>query len=345
MTVFIDRLYVNQEFHDGETPELFDGAFARIDSDGTQEWIQPSAAVMEGSHDTRILAKSFGGRSFLRGNPGRFGRPDNVFNLDWHQTWEKTNLLCDRFGMRRFSFGEQTYNVSERDAKYGVLSTWTGATVSALDVTCNFATGSKENAFLFLQWLEAQHIERIKGGVARLGSVRFGEGNGLQVEAYYKPDEMLAHAKNDHQRKQIKESQLFQWLSDNGIVRLEVRAKRNHLRDRNLAYAGGITMEKISKLYEDKTQIVRRISRDVDAFDFSSLPLAVAGTAREYLAGGDVRARMSTATFYRRRKELLAYGIDIAAPNKIRQIMPRVKVIELKPVEAPSWYWDERRAA
>lgn len=345
MTVFVDRLYLNQEFHDGETPDLFKGAVASYDEDGSQEWMSPKAAVLEGTYATRILAKSFGGRAFLRGNPGRFGRPDNVFNLGWVETWNKSNEIAERFGLRPFTFGEQSYNVSERDAEHGVFSTWTGATVSALDVTCNFATGSKENAFLFLQWLEAQHVERVKGGVARLGSVRFGEGNGLQVEAYYKADELLAHAKNDERRKEIKQSKLFHWLSDEGVVRLEVRAKRNHLRDRNLAYAGGITMEKITKLYEDKTQIVRRISRDVDAFDFSHLPLAVAGTAREYLAGGDVRARMSTATFYRRRKELLAYGIDIAAPNKIRQILPRVKVIELKPLNAPDWYWQEGRAA
>lgn len=341
MSIFIDRLYVNQEFTDGTTPDLFNGMVCRYDSDWVQEWISPSASVMEGSHDTRILAKSFGGRSFLRGNPGRFGRPDNVFNLDWMQTWEKVQTMCDQFGMRRFDFGEKSYNISERDAKYGVSSIWTGATVNALDITSNFSTGSKENAFLFLQWLEGQHLERVKGGLARHGSVRFGEGNGLQVEAYYKADEILAHAKNEQQRKEIRKSQLFQWVNDIGMVRLEVRAKRNHLRDRNLGYAGGITMEKITKLYEEKTQIVRRISQDADAFDFTGLSFSLAGVAREYLAGVDVRARMSIPSFYRNRSKLLPFGLDIAAPNRIRSILPRVKVIELKPVTAPDWYWKE----
>ena len=338
MTIFIDRLYINQEFVDGQAPDLFDGHVARYDVEGVQEWLAPSAAVMEGSFDTRILAKSWAGRSFIRGNPGRFGRPDNVFNLDWHQTWEKTNRLCDRFGMRRFEFGQQTYNVSERDAKYGVLSTWTGATVSALDLTCNFSTGSKENAFLFLQWLEGQHVERVRGGVSRHGSVRFGD-KGLQVEAYYKAEEILAHAKNEQHRKEIKKSDLFQWLNDFGIVRLEVRAKTDHLRDRNLRYAGGINMAKIIKLYDEKTQVIRRISSDVDAFDFSGLSFHLAGVAREYLAGRDVRASMSVASFYRNRSKLLGYGIDIASPHKIRSILPRIKVIELTPMAAPDWYW------
>jgi len=344
MAIFVDRLYVNQEFHDGETPDLFNGVVCRYDADGVQEWMQPSASVMEGSHDTRILAKSFGGRAFLRGNPGRFGRNDNVFNLDWQQTWDKVNRLCDRFGMRRFTFGDRSYNVSERDAAYGVTSVWTGATVSALDCTSNFSTGSKGNAFLFLQWLEGQHVERIRGGVARQGSVRFGEGNGLQVEAYYKADEMIAHAKNEDQRKRIKASPLWQWLNDLGVVRLEVRAKRTHLRDRNMGYAGGITMEKITQLYNDKTSVVRRISNDVDAFDFSALSFRSAGVAREYLAGADVRSRLPVSSFYRIRRELLAYGLDIATPNRVRQILPRVKVIDLKPVEAPSWYWQQEAA-
>lgn len=341
MSIFVDRLYVNQEFFDGSTPELFNGTIARYDSDGVQEWMQPSAAVMEGSHDTRILAKSFGGRAFIRGNPGRFGRDDNVFNLDWDQTWLKLNQLCDRFGMRHFTAGEKSYNVSERDAQYGVTSVWTGATVSAIDATSNFATGSKENAFLFLQWLEGQHVERIRGGIARQGSVRFGEGNGLQVEAYYKADEMVAHAKNEEQRKRIKASPLWQWLNDLGVVRLEVRAKRTHLRDRNMGYAGGVNMEKITQLYNDKTQVVRRISRDVDAFDFSALPFKTAGVAREYLAGADVRSKLPVSTFYRLRRDLLSHGLDIATPNRIRAILPRVKVIELRAVDAPDWYWKE----
>lgn len=340
MSVFIDRLYINQEFLTGEIPNLFDGHVCKFDCDGVQEWVAPSAAVMEGSFDTRILAKSWQGRSFIRGNPGRFGRPDNVFNLDWDQTWQKTLQLCDRFGMERFSFGQKSYNLSERDVKAGVSSIWTGATVTALDLTSNFATGSKENAFLFLQWLEGQHVERVRGGVARHGSVRFGD-KGLQVEAYYKAEELLAHAKNEHHRQEIRKSQIFQWLNDHGIVRLEVRAKTDHLRDRNLRYAGGINMAKITQLYDEKTQVIRRISSDVDAFDFSSLPLRAAGVAREYLAGSDVRARMSVASFYRYRSQLLPFGLDIASPHKIRAIQPRIKLIELTPMPAPDWYWQQ----
>ncbi|MBF8179802.1 phage/plasmid replication domain-containing protein [Herminiimonas contaminans] len=339
MSVFIDRLYLNQEFHGVETPNLFNGHVARFDDDGVQEWMQPSAAVLEGTYDTRILAKSFGGRSFLRGNPGRFGRPDNVFNLDWQQTWEKANRLAEKFGLPLFTHGTPSLNVSDRDRAHGVDCVWTGATVSAIDATSNFATGSKENAFLFLQWLEGQHIERVRGGVGRQGSVRFGDGNGLQVEAYYKADEMIDHAKNDHKRNEIKKSQLWQWLNDLGVIRLEVRAKRNHLRDRNLGYSGAITMEKIKQLYDDKTSVIRRISNDVDAFDFTKLPLRMAGIAREYLAGAEMRSRMPKSSFYKARRELLSHGIDIATPNKIRTILPRVKVIELKPLTAPDWYW------
>ena len=40
-------------------------------------------------------------------------------------------------------------------------------------------------------------MERVKGTTVNQGSVRFGGGRGLQVEAYDKAEEMLAHAKGE----------------------------------------------------------------------------------------------------------------------------------------------------
>lgn len=343
---FIDRLYLNQAFPDG-CPDLFNGYVARIDPDGNFERLSPQGAILEGTFDTRILAISHAGRASLRGNPGRWGRPDNVFGFDFEETFRRANAIGRAAGLREFTFGNRRFNSAATPtevAKHGVWR-WDGATVTALDVTANFATGSRTNAAAFLGWLEGQRVERVKGTTVNKGSVRFGGGRGLQVECYDKADELIAHAKGDEAKQAMRKSDLYQWLCDEGIVRLEVRLKRDHLRAAEMGYAGAISMEKVTQLFGDKTKFLTRISNDVDAFDFTNLPFRLAGIARQFMAGEDVKARMkSRATFYRNRSMLLPYGIDIAARPKVLTFAPKVREIELRQVEAPSWYWAREAA-
>jgi hypothetical protein len=49
------------------------------------------------------------------------------------------------------------------------------------------------------------------------------------------------------------------------------------------------------------------------SLDLQSLPRALRCTALDYLAGVDVRARVSRMTFWRHRRALLVHGMDIAA--------------------------------
>lgn len=353
MQPFIDRLYLNQQFADG-CPDLFNGYVARIAADGSFERLSPQGAVLEGTFDTRILAISHAGRAALRGNPGRWGRPDNVFGFDFDETFRRANAIGRAAGLRDFTHGERRLNSAATPleaAKHG-LWRWTGATVTALDLTANFATGSRSNGAAFLSWLEGQRVERVKGTTVNKGSVRFGAGRGLQVECYDKADELIAHAKGDEAKKAIRKSELYQWLCDEGIVRLEVRLKRDHLRAAEMGYAGAITMDKVTQLFGDKTRFLTRVSSDVDAFNFEGMTtpsgrpdFRLAGIARQFMAGEDVKARMrSTATFYRTRRRLLPYGIDIAARPTVLKFAPKVREIELRQVEAPSWYWNREAA-
>jgi hypothetical protein len=346
MRPFVDRLYLNQTHLDG-CPDLFNGYVARILADGSFERMSPQGAVLEGTHDTRILAISHAGRAALRGNPGRFGRPDNVFGFDFDETFRRANVIAAGAGMRDFTHGVRQFNSAATPLevqKHGAWR-WTGATVTALDLTANFATGSRSNGAAFLGWLEGQRVERVKGTTVNKGSVRFGGGNGLQVEAYDKADELIAHTRGEENRKTMRKSQLYQWLCDEGIVRIELRLKRDHLRAAGMAYSGAVNMEKVTQLYSDKTKFLTRVSNDVDAFDFSHLPFRLAGVARQFMAGEDVKARMSRSVFYRNRSALLPYGLDIAARPKVLTFATRVREIELRQVEAPSWYWQQQEAA
>jgi len=71
--------------------------------------------------------------------------------------------------------------------------------------------------------------------------------------------------------------------------------------------------------------------------DLDELPRHLRATARDYLAGMDTSRSLSRATFFRHRRELLAYGIDISVRN-VRPFQPRVRVVELVRAQMPAWY-------
>lgn len=97
-------------------------------------------------------------------------------------------------------------------------------------------------------------------------------------------------------------------------------------------------------LFKDRQAVMTRAEHSHD--DLEHLPNAFRRTARDYLAGDNLPAKMGDRTFRRHRSALLPYGLDIAVPRNVINFQPRIRVIELKPLSAPSWYkFDERSAA
>lgn len=95
-------------------------------------------------------------------------------------------------------------------------------------------------------------------------------------------------------------------------------------------------MAQIVDLFEERRQVMTRADHTHD--NLEDLPNHFRRTARDYLAGDNVKARMSDVTFWRHRKAILKYGIDIAVKRNVIEFKPRVRVIEVRPAVAPSWY-------
>jgi II/X family phage/plasmid replication protein len=70
-------------------------------------------------------------------------------------------------------------------------------------------------------------------------------------------------------------------------------------------------------------------------------------------AGNDLRQTLSRPTFYRYRKALLPYGVDIATilPKEVSNVVPLYRVLEAKPAPIPDWaygtklYFEPRKIA
>lgn len=317
-------------------------------------------AWIQGSHSTAIRVKSETGLVSLAGNPGRWSRPDNLFNHDLAGTVDSANRIMATQNLPPFEYGEPiadtalAYHLTDegkqalssggdmRPVDYVVVrpdGTYrSAARVWTIHVTRNLVTGSHADALALIAWLDSQSIARVKK--TRLGAttVVWGSLKYCQVEAYLKADEMMAHCKGEIEREQMRQNPAYKWARENGVVRIEVKAAKDYLRDRGLTYLGAWTMENVIQLFEERTEILHRVKVDVEEFDAAQLPSKVACTAAAWLRGEDVTRLMSRATFFRHAAQLRDYGIDITQKRNIAVMPVKIKTIEVQAAARPDWY-------
>lgn len=376
MTTFVDGIVLTQKHPSGTVRELagvrslaYRGA-GDINRDGEevdeQEVIGENFrhAWIQGSHSTAIRVKSEDGLVSMCGNPGRWSRPDNLFNADLIGTVEAANHIARLKGLPDFEFGEpigsarlekvllpggfsyatgghdlkpEAYVVPRGDGTYRQ-----GARVWSIHVTRNYVTGSEANAQAVLNWLDSQSVARVKKKRFGKSTVTWGNLNYCQTEAYIKHEEMLDHCKGNIERELMRQNPAYLWAKANGVVRIEVKAAKDYLRDRDLTWLGAWDMTNVIQLFEERTEILHRVKCDIEEFDPAMLPSRIATTAAAWLKGVDVRSTMNYRTFYRHAKALRDYGIDISEKRNVEQMPIKIKTIELAASAAPDWYSMER---
>lgn len=329
------------------------------------------SAWIHGSHNTKIQISSDGTLAQLKGNPGRFGRSDNVFNRDWEGTLEASNQIMRSQGLPDFQIGEPAASTQliyslegqresrpefsgyivipdvgtpeyEQARQYKLPSDATpgheGARVWSIHVTRNFVTGSESNAVGVLNWLDGQSVARVKKKRFGKSTVVWGSLKYCQVEAYLKADEMIAHCRGDIERLQMEQNPVYQWCRSQGVVRVEVKAAKDCLRDLGLTWAGDWNMEKVIQLFDARTEVLNRVKADIEEFDPSLLPSSVAMTAEAWLRGADVARSLHPRTRQRHAKILREYGIDIAEKRNVLAMPVKIKTINMEAASVPDWY-------
>jgi hypothetical protein len=333
---FIDWLTMKQS-HPFDLPIINAGVICSIDVNGEIEWRTDRASKVLGSYDTSIQLRSDGNTVLFSGNVSRFGRTNNLFGFSFADCLRRINVVLARFGLPAFTSGQKFYrNVRHSDGSYSLKLAYTGASISRMDLTSNYETGSLSNSRAYLAFLSTQQGNaRLKVGTRVDGeTVDWGRGSRrLYMKVYIKSAELRKH--NGPQ-------DLIDYCEKVGLVRFEITAKATELSAMGCNYLGGFDMNKIVHLYNDRASVLTRAHLADDGL--KDLPNHLRLTARDYL-NGEPR-ELSRATFFRHRSGLLPYGIDISVPNNVALFKPRVRVIELKAATVPSWYQlDERLVA
>lgn len=326
---FCDWISIYQRHIGVQLPKLCDGAFLRIDVHGECVNTSLKKLRIEGSHDTSVYLRCDGETVWFEGNASRFRRPDNVFGYTFMQCVQRINALLEEHQLPPFTEGDKFIT----NFKGQPRSVWTGAMVTRVDMTENFATGSKEDAYHFMRWLAGQQASRLKTGTHGEGeTVDFGRGSRrVYSKAYLKGAELRRHAKGDAYLEQLAD-----WCDQRGLVRFETTYKATKLHDMGCHFLGGFDMKQLEIDFEDRKEVLSRTSAEVE--DLADLPKHFLSTYRMWQAGDDVVSRLSLATFKRHRKALLPYGVDIAIKSNVTQLKTKTRVIRLGPVSPPEWY-------
>ena len=327
LPVFIDWISCHQTHPEG-CPVINNGQVIKIDADQQVIFDVGLHLKVEGSFESSIQLRSDGKRVEFSGNISRFGRKDNLFGFTLGDTFRRINHLLNVLGLPPFSLGVRT-----RFADSGVK--WLdGCTVTRIDLTCNYVTGSHDDAEAMLRVLSGHHVGRQKGSLRPDGqTIEYGSGSSyVYGKCYIKGTEMLKHSKKKKGRDT--DPDLIQWVLSQGVIREEIELKRNYLAQKQLLYLGDINHSLLYDIYLERSQL-RRLDM-VKYEDTTQLPNHLKATYYSWRNGE--KLNVSKATFHRHRNQLLKYGVDISIPSTVRSIPIRVRTVEIAALAAPDWY-------
>lgn len=326
--------------------EIVGGHTIRVNADGELQWQIAASEAIQGSYDAAIQIKTsnyhpdqYPNELWISGNPVKWLQGHNVFgssDLVALLDTVLTKLSDDK------KFAELMLAPTELQRK-----TWQKGyyNLSRVDVTASFACDSRERV---QQWLRAaEHGVTLKSqGVAE--NKRRGQLTGhtlyygkhsrrWALKFYSKATELTA---KDH-RLPINlryGDDIIHWAQDK--LRCELTLRQLELKRLGLELAGNWSYDRVEQVH--KAAVMKlNVSESIDLDDrqISELPPRLVGVYRLWEAGNDLKKSFPRATYYRYKKELLKYGIDISQHRKkrINNVVPLIRYIEAKPVGIPDW--------
>ena len=339
--VFCDWLSIYQDHTPGTLPKINNGNVISVDVNGEVEYMTSKKLDHVGSYDTKIRFLCDGTRIVFEGNIGRYGRPDNVFGYSVLECIQKASDFLESFCLPRFTQLERNVSSARTD---GFIAT--GAVITRVDLTKNYACGSHERAARVAHYMGGQAFAAPSSsgkGLPKtyINGVSWNEGSKFwYMKLYLKGMEL-----GDYVAPFIKD-----WCINSGILRHEISLKSRYLKQYGLQdlrawtfgwKEKGETMENI--IYGKVSSVLSR--NTVQSNPFEGIPTNLRRVALDWRDGSDIWSdpAYTIRTKQRWRSALLPYGIDIKVPCNVTRLATRVEVIQLESAAVPSGYWNLSR--
>lgn len=312
--------------HDGR---LFGGRVLVLDGNDSleTEWVR--GAKVEGSHSARVLVRSNGNdKLHITGNLVKLQQGHNLFG-----TMDLVGLVAS-FCERLAGCLGNTATGAERRAW------WAGAfQVYRVDLTEMFELADR---LAVLAWIRAaaetarsrhKGSGQMKGDTLYLGKASrrwavkmYSKGQEIAVRGRRLPDALATEAMLAYAEK---------------ALRVEVVLHSLEVEHLNMRQGASWTEQAARQIYAAKIGALE-MSEQIALPDerIAELPTRLRSSYQLWKEGHDVRAFVARRTFYRHRKELMAFGVDIAAgrprEREREAFVPRL-VLEAQYMGVPEW--------
>ncbi len=333
-SLMIDWLSVKFLFWSDEC--LNGGNVISTTPDGEIEYKVDKHLKLDGSHDSRLLIRTE--RSKLpplsifdnvwilsvTGNPVKWFQGHNIFG-----TSDLPNLVYELFEAISKRFGKEQPDFIRDAIIHGHYS------ISRVDINGMFELGSRLDVLTWLSSLERTARTRHGTAVAKGNTVYFGKNSERwSLKFYSKGQEIEVH----------KLPAILQMTSLPDFANNKLRAELT-LRTKELVKLGlnvGSSWLNIDVWEVYKEYLGRVEMSDLKPIDDITLklPRHLGLTYLSWKEGYCLKTMLPKNTFYRHRRELLEFGIDISIPNPVEPIsnvIPLNRVIEMRPCGIPDW--------
>ncbi len=318
----------------GQGGPLYGGEIMSTTKDGGDiEWSVGKRLKLEGSHSTTITVSSstmsWGGQAVrISGNPAKLFQGHNIFGSSdlVGLVFAMLDLVASTFGLTPTADN---------------LDFWDRGLIELLrvDDTESVDFGTEERVMAALFTLDRTANLKFRGrGHYNGHSLLFGKGSRhWSTTLYCKSKEIK---RKGHQLHPLLQETSLPSVAE-GLLRIEHRLHSQHLRRDNLhlvANWNDNTASEVHRAHLELLQIAEAVM--IEPAHLEGLPATLRLVYRSWHAGEDLRSILPRATFYKRRRELLEHGIDIAIkqpPPEESNVIPLRVVLLGKPFEVPSW--------
>ncbi len=301
----------------------------RISPDGVSKWYTPAQVEVKGSYDNNVYVKPDGLDSLIiDGNPAKFFQGHNIFGTDNIIPLIRDFIteICKLINFSPTAENQHDWSVGNYEAL-------------RIDCTHSFKIGTNNNHVQ--EWLRsagqsASHKYQDKrsfGGESLLFGPRSRRYN---TTLYNKLLEIKKHPISNKLSQQHK-IQLEDFVQN--ILRFEVKLRSLQLKTKNLRKISNWDETTSMKIVQEQIMNIRMNQKiRLTTEDKKDLPPRLLAVYKLWKNGEDLRSIYTAdSTYYRYRKELLNYGIDIRAPRpQPGQVIPIMRYLTAEhTVEAP----------
>ncbi|MCA4799604.1 phage/plasmid replication protein, II/X family [Acinetobacter towneri] len=318
--------------------KLFNGAVLSLNSNLEKEWVCDKKKTVEGSYSTKIQIQSITDTQiYISGNPTKFLQGHNLFGSN-----DLVSIMGKFFDelLKREELGlcpDPFQYAAIKDGHYEL---------TRVDVNETWHLNSQKDVQAWIRAVgETAYLKHRGAGQFSGDTAYFGKNSRRwALKCYSKGLEILAKGHKLPPELDIPEMREYaqKALRIEGVTRqLELKRRQLHVASNwDIDTAEELLLEYISKLEMSDVYMLKD-----DVLD--SLPPRLRLTYQAWLNGDDLKTVLPRPTFYRYRKQILEYGVDISSksPKEKSNVIPLIRVLEAKPVGIPDWAYEKNLVA